>query len=108
MDILHIFFKKNGPKPASFCLFFGLFQTIINTILQQINVKKCPSSMRHRDLNPRPLKRESPPITTMISVIFGADLPNPVPCSCKKPVWPDGYIICSIFGDTTMKIYSIA
>ena len=29
---------------ASFSFIFGLFQKNINTILQQINVKKCPSS----------------------------------------------------------------
>ena len=57
------FFLK-WANPASFLFIFGLFQTNINTILQQINVKKCPSSIRHRDSNPRPLERESPPITT--------------------------------------------
>ena len=62
--ILSYFFFKNGPSPASFSFIFGLFQTNINTILQQINVKKCPSSMRHWDSNPRPSERESPPITT--------------------------------------------
>ena len=31
---------KNGPSPASFSFIFGLFQTNIDTILQQINVKK--------------------------------------------------------------------
>ena len=30
---------KNGPSPASFSFIFGLFQTNINTILQQIYVK---------------------------------------------------------------------
>ena len=54
----------NGPSPASFSFIFGLFQTNINTILEQINVKKCPSSIQHQDSNPRPSKRESPPITT--------------------------------------------
>ena len=33
-------------------------------ILQQINVKKCLSSIWCRDLNPRPLEHDSPPITT--------------------------------------------
>ena len=51
-------------QPASFSFIFRLFQTNINTILQQINVKKCPPSIRPRDSNPRPLERESPPITT--------------------------------------------
>ena len=33
------FLFLNGPSPASFSFIFGLFQTNINTILQQINVK---------------------------------------------------------------------
>ena len=33
------FFLKNGPSPDSFSFIFGLFQTNINKILQQINVK---------------------------------------------------------------------
>ena len=32
--------------------------------LQQINVKKCPSSIRYWDLNPQPSEHESPPLTT--------------------------------------------
>ena len=55
--------RENGPSPASFSFIFGLFQTNINTILQQINVKKCSSSIWHWDLNPRSSERESPPIT---------------------------------------------
>ena len=48
----------------SLCLFiFDIFQTN-NTILQQINVKKWPSSIRCRDSNPWPLKHETSPITT--------------------------------------------
>ena len=31
--------------------------------LQQTHVKKCPSSVWCRDLNPQPLERESLPIT---------------------------------------------
>ena len=54
----------NGPFPASFSFILSPFQTNINTILQQINVKKCPSSIWHQDSNPRPSERESPPITT--------------------------------------------
>ena len=57
-------FFINGPFPASFSFILSPFQTNINTILQQINVKKCPSSIRHQDLNPRPSESESPPITT--------------------------------------------
>ena len=59
-----VFLKKKWANPASFSFIFGLFQTNINTILQQINVKKCPSSIRHRDSNPRPSECKSPPITT--------------------------------------------
>ena len=33
------FFLKKWANPASFSFIFGLFQTNINTILQQINVK---------------------------------------------------------------------
>ena len=51
-------------EPGLFFVYFDLFQTNINTILQQINVKKCTSRMRRRDLNPRPSDCESPPITT--------------------------------------------
>ena len=50
--------------PSLFLLTFGLFQTNIDTILQQFNVKKCPSIIWHWDLNPRPSERDSPPITT--------------------------------------------
>ena len=55
--------KKIGPTPASFLFIFGLFKQTIQ-FLQQINVKKCPSSIRRWDSNPRPLERESTPITT--------------------------------------------
>ena len=61
--MLHSFFNK-WAIPCLFLFIFGLFQTNINTILQQIHVKKCPSSIRHRESNPRPSERESPPITT--------------------------------------------
>ena len=36
-------FYKNGPSPACFSFIFGLFQTHIDTILQQINVKNVHS-----------------------------------------------------------------
>ena len=54
----------NGASPAAFSFIFNLFQTNINAILQQINVKKCPSSIRRRDSNPRPSEHESTPITS--------------------------------------------
>ena len=57
---------KNGPTPASFFFIFGLFQTNIITIFTTDLCEKmsCPSSIRHRDSNPRPLDGEPPPITT--------------------------------------------
>ena len=56
-------FFKNGPSPASFSFIFGLLKQTLR-FLQQINVKKCPSSIQCWDLNQQPLKHESPPITT--------------------------------------------
>ena len=61
---LECFFKKNGPIPVSFIVYFRSFQTNIITILQQIYVEKCTSSIRCQDSNPRPLELESPPIIT--------------------------------------------
>ena len=58
----------NGPSLASFSFIFDLFQKNINTILQQINVKKCSSSIRHWDSNPRLSEREPPPITSRPSL----------------------------------------
>ena len=55
---------KNGPTPASFSLIFGLFKQTSLQFLQQIYVKKCPSSIWCRDSNPQPSERESLPITT--------------------------------------------
>ena len=52
-----------GPTPDSFPFIFGLFKQTIQ-LLQQINVKKCPSSIWRWDSNPRPFKHESSPITT--------------------------------------------
>ena len=63
IPIIEKLFLKIGPTPASFLFIFGLFKQTIQ-FLQQINVKKCPSSIRRWDSNPRPLERESTPITT--------------------------------------------
>ena len=57
------FFFKNGPYFASFSFIFGLFKQTLQ-ILQQINVKQCPSCIRCRDLNSQPSDYESPPLTT--------------------------------------------
>ena len=53
----------NGPTRPLFRLFSVCFKQTIR-FLQQINVKKCPSSTRHWDLNPQPPEHESSPITT--------------------------------------------
>ena len=49
--------------PGLFFIYFRLFKQALQ-FLQQINVKQCPSSIRHWDSNPQPLEIESPPITT--------------------------------------------
>ena len=51
-------------QPGLFFIYFRSFQTNSKTILQQLYVKKCPSSIWCRDSNPRPLERESLSITT--------------------------------------------
>ena len=59
------FFFKNWANPGLFFVCFRSFQTnntIFNT--NQCEKMSCPSSIRRRDSNPRPLKCESPPITT--------------------------------------------
>ena len=61
------FLKKNGPTLASVSFIFGLFNKHYK-FLQQIYVKKCPSSLRCRDSNPRPSDRESPPQTTRLGL----------------------------------------
>ena len=45
------------------CKHVRLFKQTLKCF-QQINVKKCPSSIRCGDANPRPSEHESPPITT--------------------------------------------
>ena len=55
---------KMGHSWPPFQLFFGHFQTKINTILEQINGEKCPSSIWCWDSNPRHSGHESPTITT--------------------------------------------
>ena len=70
-------FLMGHPRPL-FHL-FSSFQTHI-TILTTTRCGKmlCPSSIWHRDLNPRPSEHESPPITTRpglppdLAVFYGA------------------------------------
>ena len=54
--------KMGQPRPL-FCLFL-VFSNKQYNFLQDINVGKCPSSIRHRDSNPWHLKHESSPVTT--------------------------------------------
>ena len=59
--IIFFFLKMGQPRPL-----FGLFSVFSN---KQYNFttnicEKCPSSIRCRDSNPRPLERESLSITT--------------------------------------------
>ena len=51
------------PRPLS-SFICGPFKQKSLQILQQINVKKCPSSIRCQDSIPRPSEHESPPIIT--------------------------------------------
>ena len=66
------FFLKNGPIPASFSFIFVFSNKL--QCLQQIYVKKCPSSIWCSDSNPRPSGNESPPIITW---------PGLLPSLCK-------------------------
>ena len=59
---IFIFLKMGQPRPL-FSFIFGLFKQTLQ-FLQQLYVKKCPSSIRCRDSNPRPSECESLPITT--------------------------------------------
>ena len=58
-----LFFKKKWAYPGLFLICFRLFKHTLQ-FLQQINVKKCLSSIWCRDSNSQPLEHESPPITT--------------------------------------------
>ena len=62
-NLFFLLFSKMGQPRPLFRL-FSVFSNKHYKFLQQIYVKKCPSSIRCRDSNPRPLERESPPITT--------------------------------------------
>ena len=56
------FFYKNWPPRPLFHLFSSL--QILNKFYNKYVCKKCPSSIWCRDSNSRPLKHESPSITT--------------------------------------------
>ena len=56
------FFFKKWAIPG---LLYRLFSVFLNKHYNFYNTcEKCPSSIRYQDSNPRPLGRESPPITT--------------------------------------------
>ena len=59
---LCLFFFKKWANPGLFFFYFHLFKHTLQ-FLQQINVKKCTSSIWCRDTNSWPLEHESPPIT---------------------------------------------
>ena len=57
-----LLFKKMGqPRPL-----FSFFSVFSNKKYNQC--EKCPSSIGHRDLNPRPLEHESSHITTSLGL----------------------------------------
>ena len=84
--------RQNVKEDCSFCSFFkwaipGLvfvyfwsFQNNINTILQSIDLKKCPSSIGRWDSNPQPSECESPLITT----------------NTRAPAWEDYLFVCPL------------
>ena len=55
---------KKWTNPGLFFVYFRSFQSN-NTFLTTNQCDKCPSSIRHRDSNPQPFKRELSPITTI-------------------------------------------
>ena len=59
----NILFFKKWANPGLFFVYFHLFKQTLQ-FLQQINVKKCPSSIRRQDSNSQPSDFESPPLTT--------------------------------------------
>ena len=52
-------------NPSLFCLFLVFSYKHYNFPTNQCNKMSCPSSKWHKDSNPRPLKHESSPITTI-------------------------------------------
>ena len=54
----------NGPNPASLSFIFGLFKQTSLQFIQQIYMKKCPSSIHCWESNPQPSEKESLSITT--------------------------------------------
>ena len=66
---LLVFFNK-WAIPGLFFVYFHLFHKQTIKFLQQINVKKCPSSIWCWDWNRQPWHNESHPITTRPGLVF--------------------------------------
>ena len=64
ITLANLFYK--WAIPGLFLVYFRSFQTNINAIFitDQCEKMSGPSSIWRRDLNPQPLEREPPPITT--------------------------------------------
>ena len=60
-------------QPRPLFRFFGLYKQTLK-FLQQIYVKKCPSSIRCRDSNPRPLEYKSLPMATRPYFLYSAKM----------------------------------
>ena len=61
--LFFVFYKK-WANPASFSFYFKLFKHTLQFFTTNKYVRKCSSSIWCQDSNSRPLKHESPPITT--------------------------------------------
>ena len=61
---MYLSFIEKWANPGLFFVYFRSFSNKHYKFLQQIFVKKYPSSIRCPDSNPRPLECESPSITT--------------------------------------------
>ena len=67
--LFFVFYKK-WANPASFSFYFKLFKHTLQFFTTNKYVRKCSSSIWCQDSNSRPLKHESPPITTRPGLIF--------------------------------------
>ena len=63
LSLSHYMSVFKWANPGLFFVYFQSFQTN-KQFLQKINVKNCPSSIRHLDSNPQPFEHEMSPITT--------------------------------------------
>ena len=92
------------PRPLF--VYFQSFHANINTIVQQMKVKKCPSSKQHWDSNPRPSECESPPITTRPGLPTDSYLHFPLHSTTLSYLRFDLYVvILSLFWLAHAKIF---